>query len=88
MKTRIHIISASRFVFELTTEDAPIYDALSRVAETMVAKLTVHATANVVEPSTQTLSDSTDLIRDVTVRFIKGMYIRYQSCWLLVIAGR
>ncbi|GFW91961.1 hypothetical protein TNCV_2152411 [Trichonephila clavipes] len=47
--------SCTRFVVDHTIEDAPVYDAASRVAAAMASELRVHAAANVVELFVQTL---------------------------------
>ena len=46
---------ASRFVAEHAIEGSPIYNVVSRVEETMVAKVTVYAAANAIELFVQTL---------------------------------
>ena len=49
MKPRCHAILASRFAFERTTEDSPVSDVAASVAEAMVAEMTVHVAANIIE---------------------------------------
>ena len=49
LKTRSHAFPAFRFVVKNTVEDAPVYDVESRIAEDMVAELTVYASVNVVQ---------------------------------------
>ena len=49
LKTRCHLIPASKFVVEHTIEGSPVYDVASRITEVMIAKLTDHAVANVIE---------------------------------------
>ncbi|GFV29027.1 hypothetical protein TNCV_1378781 [Trichonephila clavipes] len=44
-----------RFVVDHTIKDTPVWDAASRVAATIVSKLGVHTSANVVELFAQTL---------------------------------
>ncbi|GFS68663.1 hypothetical protein TNCV_1958861 [Trichonephila clavipes] len=45
----------TRFVVDHTIEDAPVCDAASRAAVSMVSKLRVHAAANVIELFVSTL---------------------------------
>ena len=51
LKTRHHVI----FCYQHTAESAPACDEASKVAQTMVPELTVHAAENVVEMLKQTL---------------------------------
>ena len=53
-KRRREAIPASRFVVHDTIGGAPVCDTASRVVDTIVAVLTVHAAANVVELFVQT----------------------------------
>ncbi|GFU06201.1 centrosomal protein [Trichonephila clavipes] len=45
----------TRLVVDLTIQDAPICDAVSRAVVVMVSELRVHAAANVIELFVQTL---------------------------------
>ena len=49
LKTRLHVISVSRFVVEHIIVSAHIYDAGSRVNKAVITDLTVHTYANFIE---------------------------------------
>ena len=57
LETRHHAILELKIVVEHATKDALVSDVSSRVVETMVTELIVHAAANVVELFVKTLVD-------------------------------
>ncbi|GFV96388.1 hypothetical protein TNCV_2869661 [Trichonephila clavipes] len=49
LKKRCLVICAPSFDVDHTFEDAPVWDAASRVAASMIFELRVHSAANIVE---------------------------------------
>ena len=56
LETRRHTLHSCTVVVEGTLRNSPVFYVVSRVAETMVAKITVHGSENVVEIFLQTVS--------------------------------
>ena len=91
----------SRFVAEHLIEGTLLCDVESRVAESLVVKLIVHAAANIINLFEQTFIVLHMKVRhermkqcivsfrahDVAVLFIKFKSVRWLSSWLLVITN-
>ena len=79
-ETRLQAIPESKFVVKRTTEGALVCNVASRIAEAMVAKLAVHALANIIQFGSDSFSGLRAL--DMDVQSIKAM-----SVGCLLIAG-
>ena len=95
LKTRREAVlfrsEASEFVVERTIECASVSDEVTKIVKTMVAKLIVHAAANIIAVSVLKIvlkmATFFDSIRVLTARSIEAIRVKCFLSWLVLSEG-